>query len=108
MGDNSIQPDWWGNGIPMQQAPKSVPIFAYCEHLADPYVDPHDDRRLTVYGAHCEDLARAKDGFHIVEWGGSYVDEDCSIPDWWFVAGSDFETVANPIMWWPLPERNVT
>ena len=25
------------------------------------------------------------------------------MPDWWFVAGSDFECAANPTHWMPLP-----
>ena len=89
--------------LPMNTAPKDRPILAYCQHEADPYVT-EDPRILTTYGAHCESLSHVEDGFHVVEWGGEYVDSDGSIPDWWFRFGSEFEEVASPIAFMELPD----
>jgi hypothetical protein len=42
--------------------------------------------------------------------GGEYIEKDYEtgieiyIPDYWFRHGSDFEEVANPIMWCPIPK----
>lgn len=94
-------------------APKDRPILAYCNHEADPWEgQPTTDGRstLTLYAAHAEGLSHAPTGFHIVEWGGAFDDssweypnESC-LPDWWFVAGSEFEVAANPTHWMPLPD----
>lgn len=85
-----------------------TPIIGLCRHEANPY---HVGDRLTTYGAHNEGLGHAEDGPHVLVWGGEY-DETCFetgrrdfIPDWWFLSGSDFEVVANPIGWMPLPEE---
>lgn len=86
--------------------PKNVSILAYCNHEADPY---HlENGNLTLYGAHAEGLSHAPTGFHIVEWGGAFDDSTWeyagpSLPDWWFVAGSEFEVAANPTHWCHLP-----
>lgn len=92
----------------IENAPKDKPILAWCNHEADPYVEDAQAGRLTTYGGHCEGLSHASDGYNIVEWGGEtseYGDYgEClySIPDWWFVVGSEFEVVANPTHWQPL------
>lgn len=91
---------------PIETAPKDRPILAWCDHEADPYFE-EDSGRLTLYGGHVEVMSHAPTGYHIVEWGGAYEDswEDggAHMPDWWFVAGSDFECAANPTHWMPLP-----
>lgn len=91
----------------MNEAPKDRPILAYCIHNEDLLHKPE----LGIYVAHGEGLAYAQTGFHILEWGGAYtesasLDAPCGnhIPDWWFVARTEFEAVANPIGWWELPE----
>jgi len=89
-------------GRPMDTAPQDgTPILVYAQHDSDPYHDGRD--RLTPYGAHAEAMGHAPDGFHIVVWGGAYEEEDFRVPDWWFVEGSEFETPAAPVCWWPLP-----
>lgn len=91
---------------PISEAPKDRPIVALCEHGTDPYADPNDSRRLTPYGAWCEGNGHVVDGWHVVEWGGAFADgEDdggANMPDWWFLAGSDFEIAANPVSWLPV------
>lgn len=89
----------------IENAPRDgTPILAYCQHSADPYY-LEEGRRLTVYGMHCEDLCNVKDGPNVVVFGGEYRDWDddrnCSIfiPGYWFLYGSDFEVVANPVLW---------
>lgn len=92
----------------MESAPKDgTRILAWCEHDADPY---HvSETSLTAYGAHCEGLSHVEDGYHVIAWGGGSwesTDEYGSgllIPDWWFRAGSEWEEVANPVKWMPLP-----
>lgn len=90
---------------PIETAPKDgTAIVGWCVHAADPYFENESAGRLTTYGAHAEGLSRVQDGPHVVVWGGEYDDtDDGYIPDWWFLAGSDFETVANPTHWMPLP-----
>ena len=95
---------------PIETAPRDgAPILAWCNHEADPYVEDAEAGRLTTYGAHCEGLTWASDGYNVVEWGGEtseygdYNELLYSIPDWWFVVGSEFEVAANPIYWAPLP-----
>lgn len=101
--------DTWA-GHPMDTAPKDKPILAWCDHAADPYF-LEEGKRLTTYGAHAEGQMHAEDGFQIVVWGGEVAESDwetghvAAIPDWWFVAGSDWEVVANPVRWWKLPPR---
>ncbi len=97
---------------PIAEAPKDRPILAWCDHEADPWElekTPDGRSRLTLYAAHAEGLSHAPTGWHIVEWGGSFGDstweQPCAyLPDWWFVAGSEFEVAANPTHWMPLPE----
>lgn len=90
-------------------------ILGLCVHDADPYFLPNN--RITTYASHCESgPGQADDGVHIVQWGGEYTEyEDeytntpsCHIPDWWFLAETDFGTVANPTHWMPLPESPKT
>lgn len=93
---------------PIETAPKDKQILAWCIHAADPYY-LDNGKRLTTYAAHYEVLGGATDGFQVVEWGGECVEEYFGeelrrIPDWWFVVGTDFEMVANPVCWWPLPQ----
>ncbi len=99
-------------GYSMDSAPKDHPILAYCDHEADPFEQGKtaDGRTiLTLYAAHAEGMGFAPTGFHIIEWGGAFDDstweypDQANLPDWWFVAGSEWETAANPVRWWPLP-----
>lgn len=86
----------------MENAPKDQPIIAWCNHEnSDAYfVNP---TTLTTFGAHAEVVQCAEDGLQIVEWGGEYHEGEYSMSAWWFVRGTDFEVVANPI-YWMLPE----
>jgi hypothetical protein len=93
---------------PIETAPKDKPILAWCDHEADPYVEDEEAGRLTLYAAHGEGLSYAETGYHIIEWGGAFDDstyeyQGASLPDWWFVVGSEFEVTANPTHWMPLP-----
>lgn len=93
---------------PIETAPKDRPILAWCDHEADPYFIGNGN--LTLYGGHAEGMSHAPTGFHIVEWGGSWDDRTHEfdggwMPDWWFVAGSEFEVAANPTHWTDLPGR---
>lgn len=90
-------------------APKDgKPILAWCDHEADPYCEDEKTGRLTLYGAHAEGMSYAPTGQHIVVWGGGFDDRSyfdpngAHLPDWWFVAGSEFEQAANPTHWQPL------
>jgi hypothetical protein len=93
--------------------PKDRPILAWCDHEADPYVEPNDPKnRLTLYAGHAEGLSHAPTGWHIIEWGGAWDDRTYEydggcMPDWWFVVGSEFEQAANPLFWMPLPPQPV-
>jgi len=81
-------------------------IIGWCVHDADPY---QVTDRLTDYGCHAECLSHVPDGAHILVWGGGDLDIDeysgntLTWPDWWFRFGGEFEEVANPTHWWPLP-----
>jgi len=89
--------------LPMEKAPKDgTPILGMCVHTADPY-HTEDPSLLTTYGAHCEGLIHVQDGPQLLVWGGAYSEDDWEIPDWWFLSNSDFEIVANPVAWLPLP-----
>jgi hypothetical protein len=88
---------------PIETAPKDKPILAWCDHEADDYVADEVKGTLTLYAAHYEGLSHAPTGRHIIEWGGGWSDDDACLPDWWFVAGSEFEVAANPTHWMPLP-----
>ena len=94
----------------IENAPKDgTPILAYCHHNSDPYYEK-DGRHITVYASHCEGCDHVDDGPNVVVFGGSYSDYDefgdCHIfiPDYWFLYGSNFEIVANPVLWYPLPK----
>lgn len=100
----------WNDGKPVDaDTPKDKPILAWCDHEADTYVEDEVKGRLTIYAAHADGLSHAPTGFHIVVWGGAIDDRSYNepggayIPDWWFVARSEFEVAANPVRWWPLP-----
>lgn len=95
---------------PIETAPRDgTPILGLCNHDADPYIADDAGKTLTTYGAHCEGLVHVEDGPHVVCYGGAYQESDCEmwldiyIPDWWFRCGSEFEEVANPTHWIPLP-----
>lgn len=65
-------------------------------------------QRLCLFHAHGEGMAAADDGWHVVVWGGAFDDSTheysgASLPDWWFVEGSSFETVANPVFGIEVP-----
>ena len=87
---------------PIETAPKDQPILAYCNHEADQFL-AGDGPSLTPYAAHYEGLSHGGTGLRIVEWGGGWSDEETWLPDWWFVANSEFEIAANPTHWLPLP-----
>lgn len=94
---------------PIAEARKDRPILAWCDHEADPYGIPDDPKgRLTLYAAHAEGMGHAPTGWHIVEWGGAWEDSEEDgggwLPDWWFVAGSEWEVAANPVLWTDLPD----
>ena len=91
---------------PISTAPKDTPIIGWCVRDADPYF--LSDTRLTPYRAFAEEGTEAEDGPHVLVWGGGYTDWDegypvATMPDWWFVNGTDDEVVANPTHWMPLP-----
>lgn len=94
---------------PIATAPKDRPILCWCSHEADSYTIDEEGDRLTTYGTHAEGvLSHVKDGPHVLEWGGGYDDSTLEVycppvPDWWFLYGSDYETVANPTHWFPIP-----
>jgi hypothetical protein len=98
---------------PISEAPAGLKLVAWCDHEADPYQDPHDDNRLTTYGAHVEGMSHAKDGWNVVEWlpGQFYGNAMAGEPEyymeaWWFVHGTDGEVAANPIGWvLALPDK---
>ncbi len=109
---SSIQLMAIAGGNPMKDAPKNTPILAWCDHEAGPWLERGTSGKLTLYAAHAEGASHAPTGFHIIEWGGAFDDrshedfhEAAHLPDWWFVAGSEFEVAANPIRWWPLPPK---
>ena len=89
-------------------APKDRPILVKFDHDADPYVDPYDGKKLTVYSAFCEGGSFHKGkGYCVAAYGGG-IDQDESgegwgpwtyIPDWWFDANSGFEIAVNPVAW---------
>lgn len=98
----------WIDPKPISEAPKDRPILAWCNHEIET-TEP-----MTVYAAHAQSVNRVDSGWHIVEWGGAcydvpigFVDAEASLedlPDWWFLRGSDFMIVANPICYYDLPE----
>jgi hypothetical protein len=95
--------------LPMDAAPKDgTPILALCQHDSDIYTENSDPGK-SIYEAHVEGFSHAEDGPNVIEWGGEVdeTDEDggshVTIPEWWFVRGSEFETAANPIGWRPIP-----
>jgi hypothetical protein len=106
----NIQPIVWQ---PIATAPRDgTIILGVCNHESDEYFLP-DGNRLTTYAAHAEGLSHAADGIHLVCWGGEvdcsdgyYGSDHCYISNWWFVAHSDFEVVANPVAWLPVPAYN--
>lgn len=94
----------------IENAPRDgTPILAYCDHGADPrYLE--DGKSLTTYAAHSEELGNVADGPNVVVFGGEYEEYDDftgrlnRIPPYWFLYGSEFEIVAHPILWHPLPQ----
>ena len=92
----------------MDSAPKDgTPILGLCVHDADRYWSD-TERKLTTYGAHAEYSTHTEDGPNVVVWGGGYTEYDeysgkpMSVPDWWFLRGSDLLIVANPVLWKPI------
>lgn len=96
----------------MESAPKDRPILAICEHDFDQCSDESSEK-LSIYLSHCEGLSNVEDGIHVIEFGGEYSEYDWEsgvnfkIPDWWFLNGSEFTVVANPIAWMPIPELDI-
>lgn len=93
--------------LPIESAPTDRPIVGWCKHYE---AQPDERGRLDTYHGHAEGLGHVEDGPHVIEWGGAYDDStwefpnQASCPDWWFRFGSEFEEVANPTHWMPLPE----
>lgn len=95
---------------PMDTAPMDgTLILARCEHEAAEWGED-DEKRLAPYAAHAEGMDHVEDGCHVLVWGGGYDEAGdeygyggYTMPDWWFRAGSDFEEVANPVAWMPIP-----
>lgn len=99
--------EWKPIGEMTEEIKNGGQILGWCNSKADPY---HlDDGRLTTYGAHAEVFGYCADGPQLVEWGGEYsgtedeTGQDYSIPNWWFKAETNFEQVANPTHFIPLP-----
>lgn len=92
--------------LPIESAPKDgVPVLGWCVHDADPYYFSGTGE-LSPYGAWLEGGRRVEDGPHVVIRGGGYSDSDGEfMPDWWFRDGSDYEEVANPVYWTPIPDQ---
>ncbi|WP_248885816.1 hypothetical protein [Acidithiobacillus acidisediminis] len=94
--------------LPMESAPKNVPILGFCIHESDPDVDGAGEGKISTYAAHAESLSHVPDGPHVLVWGGEYEEVDWDsgagfiIPAWWFRFGSDFEEPAAPIAWRPV------
>jgi hypothetical protein len=107
------------HGTPLYTAPQAVPawlpissapkdgavILGYCVHTADPYFT---GERLTDYGARCEGLGHVEDGIHAILWESAREESDgWESPSYWIPAGwvhnADFEQMANPTHWVPLP-----
>ena len=95
--------------MPIETAPRDgTAILAWLDHEADPFIENEETGRLTLYAAHYEGMSHAQTGYAIIEWGGAFDDStweypnQASLPDWWFVVGSDFEITANPTHWQPL------
>lgn len=100
------------NWLPMSELPEGKErIVGLCRHDAATLTED-GGKTLTPYGAHAEGMGHVPDGPHVLEWGGEVDEYDdygnyYSSPNWWFRAGSDFEEVAYPIGWLPLPEEDV-
>jgi hypothetical protein len=99
-------------GYDMESAPKDCAVLAWCSpDCRDPKCGFHtgEGTSICLYHAHAEGGSAYGLGFAIVEWGGGWDDRTYEypnegwLPDWWFRFGSEFEEVANPVRWWPLP-----
>jgi hypothetical protein len=81
------------------------PIFVMCVHDNNAFIDSY---HFTVYGAHCEIFPHTEDGPQVVVWGGGMSGGEgldaYDIPPWWYRYGSNFQEVANPILFLPIPE----
>lgn len=93
---------------PIETAPKDTPILGMCNDGCSAPACNEKEHTLCMYHAFAEGLGVCGPGMHIIEFGGGFFDgwEDGGgcMPDWWFRAGSEFEEVANPTHWMPLPE----
>jgi len=108
-----INPDSELYWRPIESAPQDRPIVGWCvDECSDPDCDYSGGNkgRLCVFHAHAEGLSRCGLGPQVLEWGGAFDDSSweypnqAHLPDWWFRKGSEFEVVANPTHWMPLPE----
>lgn len=102
-----LTPQWQ----PIETAPKDgTVILAICTNSCSGpcgYSGAEHETKLCLYHAHAEGLSATDDGYALVQWGGGWSDccEDGGgyMPDFWFVHDSEFEKVANPTHWMPLP-----
>lgn len=89
----------------MSKAPKGEPILALIERdLKKCGGGECKGRYLCMYHAHGEGMGYLTAGIAVIEWGGAFDDSSheytgAFLPDWWFLSGSDFEVVANPVAW---------
>lgn len=99
----------------MDTAPKNRPILVMCSSECNDihcgyskvFVGPDGRSNLCMYHAHAEGLSAYGSGPAIVVWGGGFDDstheyEGASMPDWWFVYGSEYEVAANPVAWYDI------
>ena len=104
------QPFWQS----MDTAPRNRPILVMCSSECNDvhcgyskvFVEPLGRKTLCMYHAHAEGLSAYGSGPAIVVWGGGwedgYEDGGGSMPDWWFIYGSECEVAANPIAWYDI------
>ena len=89
--------------------PKDRPILGWCVDVDDHETKPDGTARMSIYLAHAEGMGRVEDGPHVLVWGGAFDDSSweypnqASLPDWWFLSGSEFEMAANPTHWMDIP-----
>lgn len=95
------------NWKPIKTAPKDCPILGWCNHASAQNLEED----YSLYAAHqLLGMSYVADGPNVLIWGGAWDDSiwetpGGSLPDWWFLYGSDFEIAANPTHWLPIPKK---